>query len=101
MEILKVKNYKTFAEMLSRKTGCKVDIKILTHTHIHYQLSKDGLPMGVLCIDDDEPSFAPFVSHDNATDDQYINVQYMPLFDDFIKLLKVFAEMFVYEDDSE
>ena len=29
MEIYKVKNYKTFAVELERKTGCSVDIKLI------------------------------------------------------------------------
>ena len=34
----------------------------------------------------------------NAQNDQYINVNYMPMLGDFIDVLKVFNEMFVYED---
>lgn len=97
MEIMKVKNYKTFAEMLKRKTGCEINIKLMSKNHIHYQLSKDGLSIGILCIDEGEVSFAPFSTHENVNNEQYINVQYMPLLDDFISVLKVFQELFVCE----
>ncbi len=100
MEIMKVKNYKTFAEMLKGKTGCEINIKLMGKDHVHYQLTKDGITLGVLCIDEDEASFAPFVSHENAQNDQYINVQYMPMIDDFIHVLKVFADLFVCESEE-
>lgn len=98
MEIMKVKNYKVFGETLKKKTSCDVNIKIIGKDHIHYQLNRDGVALGVLCIDKGEPSFAPFVSHDTAKNDQYINIQYMPMLEDFISVLKVLDELFVCED---
>lgn len=100
MEIMRVKNYKTFADMLKMKTGCDIDIELQDRkNHIHYQLIKDGISLGVLCIDEGEASFAPFATHDTEDYDQYINVQYMPMLDDFIKVLKVFSELFVCEEE--
>ena len=101
MEIMKVKNYKVFAETLKKKTGCEVNIKLIDTDHTHYQLSKDGISLGVICVDKCEASFAPFVTHETAQDDQYINVQYMPMLDDFIGVLKVFSELFVCEEETE
>ena len=75
MEIMKVKNYKVFAETLKKKTGCEVSIKILDKDHFHFQLNKDGISLGVLCIDQGEASFAPFTTFETANNDQYINVQ--------------------------
>lgn len=98
MEIMKVKNYKVFAETLKKKTGCEVNIKLMSTNHTHYQLSKDGISLGILCIDKGEASFAPFVTHETAKNDQYINVQYMPMLDDFIDVLKAFSELFVCEE---
>lgn len=98
---MKVKNYKMFAETLKQRTGCEVNIKLLSANHIHYQLSKDGISLGVLCIDKGQASFAPFVTHETAKDDQYINVQYMPMLDDFIGVLKVFDELFVCDEEYE
>lgn len=98
MEIMKVKNYKVFAETLKKKTGCEVVIRVLNKDHVHYQLVKDGVSLGVLCIDNGEPSFAPFVNHETARDDQYINVAFMPMFEDFINVLNVFEELFVCEE---
>ena len=91
MEIYKVKDYKVFANQLMDKTGCDVSIRLL---------DKMGLPLGVLCVDDGEVSFAPFVTLDTAKNDQYINAQNLPLFDDFIRLLTVFREMFVEEEEA-
>ena len=99
MEIMKVKNYKVFAETLKKKMGCEINIKLMNGTsHIHYQLSKDGISLGILCIDNGEASFAPFSTHENVQNDQYINVQYMPMLEDFISVLKVFDELFVCEE---
>jgi len=100
MEIMKVKNYKVFSETLKKKNGCEVTIKIMnSKDHYHFQLNKDGISLGVLCLDQGEASFAPFVSLDTAKDDQYINVKYMPMLEDFIGVLKVFDEMFVCEEE--
>ena len=92
---MKVKNYKVFAEVLKNRTGCDVNIRVLNKDHVHYQLVNDGISLGVLCVDKGEPSFAPFVNHETAKDDQYINVAFMPMFEDFIKVLNVFGELFV------
>ena len=98
MQIMKVKNYKAFSETLKKKTGCEVSIEILDKDHFHFQLNKDGISIGVLCINQGEASFAPFVTLETANNDQYINVQYMPMLDDFIAVLKVFNELFVCEE---
>lgn len=95
MEIYKVKNYKKFADELKVKTRCDVDVKIIGQDHFHYQLSKDGLSLGILCIDEGDASFAPFVTHETARNDNYLNLQFLPLFDDFVSLLSVFKDMFV------
>lgn len=97
MEIYKVKDYKVLANQLAAKTGCDISIRLMGKNHTHYQLSKMGLSLGVLCVDNGEISFAPFVTLDTAKNDQYINAQHLPLFDDFIQLLTIFREMFVEE----
>lgn len=98
MEIMKVKNYKVFSETLKKKTGCEVIMKLIATEHTHFQLNKDGISLGVLCIDKGEASFAPFVTHETVENNQYINVQYMPMLEDFISVLKVFNELFVCEE---
>jgi len=95
MEIYKVKDYKRFANDLEEKTGCSVSIRLMGKNHTHYQLNKRGLSLGVLCVQDGELSFAPFVTHETAQNEQYINATYIPLFDDFIELLGAFREMFL------
>lgn len=101
-EIEKVNNYKEFARLLEKKTGCSVRIKIIDGVkHIHYQLNdKYDMSLGVLCIDHGMASFAPFSTLENAKNEQYINVQYMPQFEDFAKLLGIFQEMFVTESED-
>lgn len=98
MDIIKVKNYKTFAETIETATGCDVLIKLMGNkNHVHYQLNKKGISIGVLCIDDGEATFAPFVTLENAQNCQFISMQYMPMMNDFIKVLEVFSKMFVAE----
>ena len=100
MEIIKVKNYKVFAEILKKRTDCEVNIKPIDADHTHYQLTKDGVSLGVLCVNKGEASFAPFVTHETVQNSQYINVQYMPMMEDFITVLRVFNEMFVCEEED-
>lgn len=102
MDVFRVKNYRTFSEMLKKKTGCDIIIKIMEiqREHFHFQLNKDGIAMGVLCIDNGEASFAPFVTHENARNEQFINVQYMPMLEEFISVLKVFSEIFVIDEEE-
>ena len=96
MEIYKVKNYKTFAEELANKTGCDIKIQLQRdRDHIHHQLDKMGISLGVLCVNNGEISFAPFERFDTVKNEQYINAKYLTLFDDFKQLMKTFQEMFV------
>lgn len=97
MEIYKVKNYKTFATQLGERTGCDVLVRLMGKDHTHFQFNKMGLSLGVLCVDKGDVSFAPFVTLDSAKNEQYIDAQNLPLFDDFVELLTVFREMFVSE----
>lgn len=103
-QIDRVKNYKQFADVLRAKTGCKnIEIKVMDRNgeHVHYQIKdKDGLPLGVLCIDKGYASFAPFVTFDNVCDEQYVSVTYMTQVEEFTNLLKVFKEMFVVDYDA-
>ena len=96
-KINKIKNYKDFATMLEKHTGCSIKIKLMRgKDHIHYQLNdKYGISLGVLCMDDGQPSFAPFVTLETAEDNQYINLKHVPQFDDFAHVLGVFKEIFV------
>ena len=101
-EINTIKNYKQFADILEKKTDCSIKINIVDKCgkHIHYQLNdKYGMSLGVLCIDNGDVSFAPFVTHETAQNDQYINMRYMVQFDDFIKILGIFKEMFVVDEN--
>lgn len=97
MEIYKVKNYKVFATQLGERTGCDVLVRLMGKGHTHYQFNKMGLSLGVLCVDKGDVSFAPFVTLDSAKNEQYIDAQNLPLFDDLVGLLTVFREMFVAE----
>ena len=98
---MKVKNYRVFAETLKKKTGCEVIIKIMDgKDHFHFQLNKDGISLGILCLYSGEASFAPFVTHETVKNDQFINVNYMPMLNDFIGVLKVFDELFVCEEEE-
>lgn len=78
MEIMKAKNYKTFADFLTKKTGCDVFIRIIGTNHYHYQISRNGSSLGVLCIDKGSPSFCPFRTLDTAKNNQYVNIRCTP-----------------------
>lgn len=101
MDILKVKDWKTFAKRLEESSGYKITLKILNEDHVHYQFEKSGISLGVLCINQGQVSFAPFVTHETAKDEQYLNIQFFSLIDDLNNLLKMFRMVFVcdYEDD--
>ena len=99
-----VKNYKAFAALLEKETGCTVKVRVMDNKadHVHYQLNdRYDLTLGVLCIDDGDASFAPFVTLESAQNEQYINIQYMVQFDDFAKLLEVFARLFVSAEEAD
>ena len=99
MEIKQVKNYKHFADFLKTKTSCGITIKIIGNNHYHYQMNKDGISLGVLCVDNGIGSFAPFATLENVTNDQYINVCYMPMLDDLINVFNVLSEIFVCDEE--
>lgn len=103
-EIKQIADYRQLAKILEAEVDCSVKIKIMGSgtSHIHYQINdKYDMALGILCIDNGNVSFAPFVTHENAENNQYINVQYMAQFDDFIKLLRIFKKMFVVEQEQE
>lgn len=99
MEIIKVKDYKVFAQKLEQKTGCNITIKLMGSDHTHYQLDKIGLSLGVLCIDKGVASFAPLNTMDKVTNAEFINIQSFPLFDDLIDLFAIFRKMFVETEE--
>lgn len=101
MKIMQVSNYKVFASTLEARTGCSIRIKIMGQDHTHYELSKMGISLGILCIDKGTASFAPFVTHENAQDSQYISIKYFPMLEDFIQVLQTLFDLFTYDDDSK
>ena len=83
MEIKKVMNYKSFGDNLASKTGLDVKIKVIDSykEHYHYQLSKDGISLGILCYNEGNMSFAPFERlNGNFSNDCYIELTYAPSF---------------------
>lgn len=97
MEVVKFKNYKVFAEELKEKTGCdSVEIKIMTtNNHYHFQLNKMGIAIGVVCYDNGNISFAPFVSHDTAHNEQYIAMNKFPMLEELIATMTTLRDMFM------
>ena len=100
-KINKVKNYKQFAKLLEEKTGCSVSIEIIDKDHIHYQINDEyKTSLGILCIDHGDVAFAPFATHDDNENEQFISVIHFVQVDGFNKLMNAFKEMFVV-DESE
>lgn len=101
-EINKVKNYKHLAQVIEKETGYSVKIKVMEKNHVHYEIY-DGYAMilGTLCVQNEDVSFAPFVTSDNARDCEYINIAHLVQARDFINLIDVFSKMFVEEADAD
>lgn len=97
MEVVKFKNYKAFAEELKTKTGCdNVNIKLMSgNNHYHFQLDKMGVPIGIVCYDNGNISFAPFVSHETAHNEQYISMNKFPMLEELIGTMVVLRDMFM------
>lgn len=96
--IKKVKNYRQFAELLEKETGCRVTIKPMNEdgTHTHYQLDdRFGMTIGVLCVDDGYASFAPFETLQSVADNQYISISHLTQIDDFTKVMSVLGNIFI------
>ena len=90
MEIKKKTNYVKFADKLESLTGCDVRYCIMKDkaNHIHYELNKQGVSLGVLCYDEGELSIAPFRSFDNLpTNEEFIYFNTAPQFSDFADVL--------------
>lgn len=102
-KVNKVKNYRQLAEQLEKETGCSVKIKVLDkNNHIHYEIrDKYDMVLGTLCVQDGDVSFAPFVTSDSASNNEYISIIHMVQAEDFIKLLGVFNKMFVEGADTD
>lgn len=102
MEVIKIKNYRDFGRKLEKSTGCDILIQIMDDKdHVHYQCSKMGISLGVLCIQRGDVSFAPFETLKSARNDQFINVKFFPFIDDFVDLMSSLKEIFVSsEEDS-
>lgn len=102
-EVKKVKNYRQFAELLERETGCDIVIQVMNNdsTHIHYQMNdKFGMSLGVLCVDEGYASFAPFETLKSALNEQYININHLTQTDDFFKVMSVLGKIFITDIDE-
>lgn len=101
-KINKVKNYKAFAELLEKETGCTVKVELMDSkgNHVHYQLNdKYDMSLGVLCVFNGDVSFAPFATHKSDSNNPYINIHHMVKYDEFSKLLSVFAKLFISTEE--
>ena len=102
-EIKKVKNYRQFAELLGKETGCSILVRPMTKDgeHTHYQMNdRFGMSLGVLCVDDGYASFAPFETLESAENNQYININHLTQTEDFIKVMSVLGKIFVTDNNE-
>lgn len=80
MKIKKTKDYRAFGDYLSNISGCDITIEIMNEkNHVHFQFKKEGIPLGILCINEDEIVFAPFE----------------PFLNDLAGLITIFGEVFI------
>ena len=102
MEIKTIKNYKDLANKFKEITKCdEVKIKLMgDDNHYHFGMSKDGLPIAVICYDDGDITVSPFSTLDNCPDssESWINVNKLPIFDDFVILMEGLKELVVETD---
>lgn len=101
-KINQIKNYQHFATIIEEETNCSVKIKVMNRdaSHVHYQINdRFDMSLGVLCIDNGDISFSPFTTINNSPDDSFINIYHLVRVEDFVKLLSVFSEMFVKDEE--
>lgn len=99
MEIKTIKNYKDLADKFKEITKCD-EVKICVcegKDHYHFGMIKDGMPIATICYDEGELSVAPFTKvEDSHTDEEaWINVNKLPIFDDFVILMEGLKELVV------
>lgn len=99
MEIKKIKNYKDLANKFKEITKCD-EVKISEmrgNNHYHFGMIKDGMPIATICYEDGELSVAPFirVEDSNTNGNEWINVNKLPIFDDFVVLMEGLKELVV------
>ena len=102
MEIKTVKNYKDLANKFKEITKSdEVKIKIMCgDNHYHFGMIKDGLPIATICYDSGTISVAPFIKIENAaSEDSWINVNKLPIFDDFVTLMNGLKELIVEDNE--
>ena len=99
MDIKKIKNYKELAAKFKEITKCdEVKIRVMSgHNHYHFGMIKDGMPIATICYCDGEISVAPFmrVEDSSSSGDEWINVNKLPIFDDFVILMNGLKEFVV------
>ena len=96
MEIKTIKNYKDMANKFKEITKCdEVKIKVMGNkNHYHFGMIKDGLPIATICYNDGYISVSPFTNvEDSVSDDAWLNVNKLPIFDDFITLMNGLKEL--------
>ena len=99
MEIKKIKNYKDLANKFKEISKCdEVKIKEMNDTnHFHFGMIKDGLSIATICYQDGDISVAPFVrvEDSNTNGNEWISVNKLPIFDDFVVLMEGLKELVV------
>jgi len=95
LNVKRQEDYKRFAENLRELTGCEVEVKIMGQNHFHFGLiSKEGIPIIIICWDKEVLSFAPFRKlSDDVANVEYINMCIAPNIDDFCNVLQVLKKI--------
>ena len=99
MEIKTIKNYKDMANKFKEITKCdEVKIKVMDDkNHYHFGMIKDGLSIATICYDNGDLSVAPFteVEKSNTNDELWLNINKLPIFDDFVILMNGLKELVI------
>ena len=103
MEINKVKNYKDLGNKFKKITKCD-EVKILVmsgNNHYHFGMVKDGMPVATICYDNGNIAVTPFTAVEDSRTEAglWINANKLPIFDDFVVLMKGLMDLVVEEEN--
>lgn len=94
MEIVKIKNYRKFANELAEKTKLTVTPQEIESNHIHYHFKKDFTTILVVCIKNEKVTFLPF-DKEIRQDNTWLSIDNLLYLDELKIVLDVIKSLFI------